>query len=246
MKKIILSVFLLTTLLVQAQINHYFYINVENEEKFEEVFQDYWLKVAQEAVDNGGIQGWSVWKKQRKTNNYNYIVAFHFKDINQYTGEWSFDAMKATGIAPKHIEFEWDVFREDTYRIDSGVAGNAEYIVVNYSKPDDLNKQLKYEVEYITPVMKEMVSSNTNNRTSWNVQHKIYPAGNGEKFTMLSVDGYSSMADAMKSFDTEYGKDYFSGWNKVIKKVHGKKTMKQSLTNGFDYRPIYKYLFGTE
>jgi len=41
MKKIILSVFLLTTLLVQAQINHYFYINVENEEKFEEVFQDY-------------------------------------------------------------------------------------------------------------------------------------------------------------------------------------------------------------
>jgi hypothetical protein len=178
MKKIILSVFLLTTFLVQAQINHYFYINVENEEKFEEVFQDYWLKVAQKAVDNGGIQGWSVWKKQRKTNNYNYIVAFHFKDINQYTGEWSFDAMKATGIAPKHIEFEWDVFREDTYRIDSGVAGNAEYIVVNYSKPDDLNKQLKYEVEYITPVMKEMVSSNTNNRTSWNVQHKIYPAGN--------------------------------------------------------------------
>jgi hypothetical protein len=63
---------------------------------------------------------------------------------------------------------------------------------------------------------------------------------------MLSVDGYSSMADAMKSFDTEYGKDYFSGWNKVIKKVHGKKTMEQSLTNGFDYRPIYKYLFGTE
>jgi len=52
MKKIILSVFLLTTFLVQAQINHYFYINVENEEKFEEVFQDYWLKVAQKAVDN--------------------------------------------------------------------------------------------------------------------------------------------------------------------------------------------------
>ena len=227
---------------MQGQINHYFYVNAENDEKFEEVFEDYWLKVTQKAVDDVGIKGWSVWKKQRKTNNYNYIVAFHFKDINQYTAEWGLNGMKATGVPSKYINFEWNIFREDTYRIDSAVPGNPGYIVVNYSNPNDLNKQLKY----ITPIMKEMVSSNSNSRTSWNVQHKIYPVGNREKFTMLSVDGYASMADVMKSFDTEYGIDYFSSWNKVIKKVHGKQTMEQSLKNSFEYRPIYKYLFGTK
>jgi len=246
MKKLFLLLLLSISFFAQAQINHYFYLNVEDEEKFEEVFQEYWLKVAQKTTDDGGIQGWSVWKKQRKTKEYNYIVAFHFKDIDQFTSDWGFSGFETTGIHPKNIAWEWNVFREDTYRVDAVVPGASEYIVVNYSKPDDLNKQMKYEVEYITPVMKEMVSSNSNGRSSWNVQHKIYPVGNGEKFTMLSVDGYGSMADAIKSFDTEYGKDYFSGWNKVIKKVHGKKTMEQSLKKGFGYRPIYKYLFGTE
>ena len=246
MKNFIIGAFLLCSIAMQAQINHYFYVNAEDEQKFEEVFENYWLKVAQKAVDDGGIQGWSVWKKQRKTNSYNYIVAFHFKSMEQFTGEWGFDAMKATGIAAKHIDFEWDVFRSDTYRIDASVSGNSEYIVVNYSKPDDLWKQLKYEVEYITPVMKEMISKKTNGRTSWNVQHKIYPQGSEEKFSMLSVDGYSSMADALKSFDTEYGKDYYSSWNAVIKKVHGKKTMQQSLKNGFGYRPIYKLILNTK
>lgn len=56
MKKIILGLFLLTTMVMQGQINHYFYVNAENEEKFEEVFEDYWLKVTQKAVDDGGIQ----------------------------------------------------------------------------------------------------------------------------------------------------------------------------------------------
>ena len=52
MKKIILGLFLLTTMVMQGQINHYFYVNAENEEKFEEVFEDYWLKVTQKAVDD--------------------------------------------------------------------------------------------------------------------------------------------------------------------------------------------------
>ena len=133
----------------------------------------------------------------------------------------------------------------DTYRVDSSVPGTYDFVVVNYSKPNNLNKQLKYEVEYITPVMKEMVANKYYGRTGWNVQHKIYPAGSEEKFTMFSVDGYASMADAIKSFDTEYGKDYSSGWNSVIKKVHGKKTMQQSLSNGFAYRPIYKRILRT-
>ena len=229
MKKLFFTIAFAIAISTQAQIHHYFYVDVEDEEKFEEVFEDYWLKVAQKAVDDGGIEGWSVWKKQRKTNNYKYLVLFNFKDMEQFTNDWGLDALKATGVASKHIDFEWNIFRSDTYRVDSSVPGTYDFVVVNY----------------ITPVMKEMVANKYYGRTGWNVQHKIYPAGSEEKFTMFSVDGYASMADAIKSFDTEYGKDYSSGWNSVIKKVHGKKTMQQSLSNGFAYRPIYKRILRT-
>jgi hypothetical protein len=245
MKKLFFTIAFAIAISTQAQIHHYFYVDVEDEEKFEEVFEDYWLKVAQKAVDDGGIEGWSVWKKQRKTNSYKYLVLFNFKDMEQYTNDWGFDALKATGVPSKHIDFEWNIFRSDTYRVDSSVPGTYDFVVVNYSKPNDLNKQLKYEVEYITPIMNEIVANKFNGQTGWNVQHKIYPVGSEEKFTMFSVDGYASMADAIKSFDTEYGKDYYSGWNSIIKKVHGKKTMQQSLTNGFGYRPIYKRILRT-
>ena len=245
MKKLFFTVMFAITISTQAQIHHYFYVDVEDEQKFEEVFEDYWLKVAQKAVDDGGIQGWSVWKKQRKTNNYKYIVLFNFKDMEQYTNDWGFDALKATGVPYKHIDFEWNVFREDTYRVVTSVPGTYNFVVVNYGKPDDMNKQLKFEVEFIAPVMKKMVANKFRGQTGWNVQQKIYPSGSEEKFTMFVVDGYATMADAMKSFDTEYGKDYYAGWYPYLKKVHGEKTMENSLPNGFGYRPIYKRILKT-
>ena len=96
---------------IYALDHHYFYVDVEDDQKFEEVFEDYWLKVAQKAVDDGGIQGWRF-EKQRKTNNYKYIVLFNFKDMEQYTNDWGFDALKATGVPYKHIDFEWNVLEK--------------------------------------------------------------------------------------------------------------------------------------
>jgi len=93
--------------------------------------------------------------------------------------------------------------------------------------------------------MKKMVANKFRGQTGWNVQQKIYPSGSEEKFTMFVVDGYATMADAMKSFDTEYGKDYYAGWYPYLKKVHGEKTMENSLPNGFGYRPIYKRILKT-
>ncbi len=246
MKKLFFGFLVCFSILAQAQINHYFYLKVEDGEKFESTLKEYWLKVAQHATDNGGMQGWSVWKKVRKTDQYNYIVAFHFKDIDQLEGDWGVDGLAATGIDSKHISNEWNVFRSDTYRIHSGVPGSTNYIVVNYSKPDQIGKQLTYEIEYITPVMKELISKKAYGRTSWNVQHKIYPSSSNEKYSMLTVDGYASMVDAMKSFDFQYGVDNSGPWTKALKKVHGDKTMETSENNAFGYRPIYKYLFGTD
>ena len=53
MKKLFFTIVFAITISSQAQIHHYFYVDVEDEQKFEEVFEDYWLKVAQKAVDDG-------------------------------------------------------------------------------------------------------------------------------------------------------------------------------------------------
>ena len=72
MKKLYLGLFLSFSLLSNAQISHYWYLKVDDGEKFESVMKDYFLKVAQHAVDNGEtFTGWSVWRKtgeQKLTN----------------------------------------------------------------------------------------------------------------------------------------------------------------------------------
>ena len=249
MKKLLFGLFLSISLLSQAQINHYWYIKVDDSEKFELVMKDYFLKVAQHAVDNGStFTGWSVWRKNwiTDTDKYNYIISVSSKSIEDLTSPWDWNPIEATGVAQEYIDVEWEVFRRDTYRVDSVVPGSFEYIVVNYSKPDDLAKQLSYEVEYITPVMKELISKNAYGRSGWNVQHKIYPSSSNEKFTMMTVDGYPSWTDAVKSFDSQYGKDNWANWNKALKKVHGSKTMETSTNNSFGYSPIYKRIVSTK
>ena len=73
MKKIILTHFLLFSFFTQAQINHLWYLKVEDGEKFESVMKGYFLKVAQHAVDNGKtFTGWSVWRKNWRTNTHKY------------------------------------------------------------------------------------------------------------------------------------------------------------------------------
>ena len=62
----------------------------------------------------------------------------------------------------------------------------------------------------------------------------------------MTVDGYPTWTDAVKSFDSQYGVDNYSDWNKTLKKVHGSKTMKASTNNAFGYRPIYKLIVSTK
>lgn len=167
--------------------------------------KDYFLKVAQHSVDNGKtFTGWSVWRKNGSTDRhqYNYIIAVSCKSIEALTtSPWDWLPVEATGVKQEYIDVEWEIFRRDTYRVHAAVPGNFDYIVVNYSKPDDLQKQLAYEVEYIAPVMKDLISKKEYGRTGRNVQHKIYPSSSNEKYTMMTVDGYSSWTDAVKSFD---------------------------------------------
>ena len=168
MKNLFIGLLLSFSFISQAQINHYWYVKVDDGEKFESVMKDYFLKVAQHAVDNGNtFTGWSVWRKnwRTETHKYNYIIAVSSKSIENLTSPWDWNPIEATGVAQEYIEAEWEVFRRNTYRVDSFVPGTFDYIVANYSKPDDLAKQIAYEVEYITPVMKELVSTNAYGRS---------------------------------------------------------------------------------
>ena len=105
-----------------------------------------------------------------------------------------------------------------------------------------MNKQLKFE-EFIAPVMKKMVAINLEDKPIWNNQQKIYPSGSEENLQCLLLMDMT-MADAMKSFDTEYGKDYYAGGIHILKSTWRKDNGKFT-PNGFAYRPIYKRILKT-
>jgi len=94
--------------------------------------------------------------------------------------------------------------------------------------------------------MKELISKNACGRSGWKVLHKIYLSSRNEKYMMMAVNGYPSWTDAVKSFDSQYGSDNSATWNKILKKVHGLKSMEASPNKEFDYSLIYKRIISTK
>ena len=234
---------------MSAQISYlqYRHVPADQEAKFIERETKHWSKVAQSAIKKGQMKSWSLWRKVGITNNNestpNYVFVNTFESLEAMDPEkvWS-DNMDAIGdVKPEDIEtgsfttttFDYYIQSEDQ------VDGDYKYALVNYAKPTDLAAFIQENKTLWKPLHQASVSNVLNGMTYWGMSSVIYPAGNLDRFSVFTVDGFNTLNDALdylRFTETSDNSPNAAAWNDVL----GETKMDELTPNGFERRIIYE------
>lgn len=252
MKKInILFLALLCTSLSYSQIAYLQYRNVP--EKVDAKFVDretkYWSKVAKAAITKGQLSGWTLWKKigTTKIDAPNYVFVNSFKDLKQLddNSTWSSNLSALGTVKPADVETSsFTTLTFDYYiQLEDFVDGDYKYCIVNYAKPTDLEAFIKENKTLWKPFHANNIK-NGNGMTAWGMASVIYPAGNLDRFTVMTWDGFNKLSDAMEQlrFVPMEGNSTDNPWADIL----SKSKMNDILPNGFEYRILYERVMTVE
>lgn len=234
---------------VKGQISYlqYRHVPADQEEKFLERETKHWSKIAQAAIKKGQMKSWSLWRKVGITNaddlTPNYVFVNTYEDLDNMDPDkvWT-DNMDALGnVKPEDIEtssfttttFDYFIQSEDQ------VAGDYKYALVNYAKPTDLAAFIQENKSLWKPLHQASVSNLLNGMTYWGMSSVIYPAGNKDRFSVFTVDGFDKLNDALdylRFTETSDNSPNAAAWNDVLDKTK----MDELLPNGFERRIIYE------
>ncbi len=251
MKKInFLLLALLFTSLSFSQIAYLQYRQVpQNEDsKFVERETKYWSKVAKAAIDKGQLNGWTLWRKigVTKTDAPNYVFVNSYNNLKQLddNNAWS-DNLSALGsVKPNEVETNsFTTLTFDYYiQLEDFIEGEYKYCIVNYAKPSDLVAFIEENKTLWKPFHSSNIK-NGNGMTAWGMASVIYPAGNLDRFTVITWDGFNKLSDAMENlrFRTMDGNSD-NPWADIL----SKSKMNEILPNGFEYRILYERVMTVE
>lgn len=249
MKRILIFVALIVFSLGSfAQVSYLQYRVVPNDKESEFVEKEtkYWSKVAQAAANHGNLAGWSLWRKVGVTKidapNYVFVNSYESIDKMDPSKVWSDTNLKTMGMDPDKVEtnsfttvpFDYWMQLEDV------IPGDYKYAIVNYAKPTDRQAFIEENKTLWKPLHEKTIAAGANGMTSWGLMSVIYPAGNQDRFSVFTWDGFNTMADALKYLSFSSPDANGSGGNSDWTEVLSKTKMDEILPNGFEYRIIYE------
>ncbi len=84
----------------------------------------------------------------------------------------------------------------------------------------------------------QSIKNGTNGMTSWGLMSVIYPAGNQDRFSCFTWDGFNTMADALAylSYSSPDPDGPSGPWQETI----SKSKMNDIMPDGFQYSIIYE------
>ena len=245
--------FILFVMLIAGSMNgqisylQYRHVPADQDAKFIERETKHWSKVAQSAINKGQMKSWSLWRKVGITNadestpNYVFVNTFENLDQMDLNKVWS-DNMDALGdVKPEDVEtgsfttttFDYFVQYEDH------IEGQYKYALVNYAKPSDRAAFIQENRSLWKPLHQARIDNIMNAMTYWGMSSVIYPAGNQDRFTVFTVDGFNKLNDVLdylRFTETSDNSSNAAAWNDVIDKT----IMNELMPNGFERRIIYE------
>ena len=210
MKKIILILALIFSVNASSQYYKYFYFSVPagEESEYLQMEGEHFGKVMEKAVQDGAIQGWSVYRKvDSKRHEYNYYSFVNFGSletlanpgIGKYFNE-RYDESGSPGLISKALDKfgSYMVFSATFYRHDAQIRKNSDgfrYLKHNYAKVPDVGAFIQAQGDNWGPFIKKYMDNGEINQNIWVVSNMINPTGNGFDWNVKTVDGYDSLED---------------------------------------------------
>jgi hypothetical protein len=244
---ILVALFLAISVNGQISYLQYRHVPADQDAKFLERETKHWSKVAQAAIKKGQMVSWTLWKKVGVTDadelTPNYIFVNTYKNLDNMDPEkvWA-DNMDALGdVKPEDIETGSFTTTTFDYYIqqEAVIPGDNKYVIVNYAKPTDLAAFIQENKTLWKPFHEASINNIMNSMTSWGMYSVIYPAGNKDRFSVMTVDGFNKFNDALdylRFTETSDNSPNAAAWNDVADKTK----MDELTPNGFERRIIYE------
>ena len=245
-KSLLLIASMILTLSAFSQVAYlqYRHVPADQEDKFVERETKHWSKVAQAAIDQGHLAGWSLWRKIDVTNpdapNFVFVNSYDSFDKMDPSKVWSEENLKKMGVNPDDVETNSFTTVMSSYymQVEDMVLGNYKYAIVNYAKPTSRTGFIEENKNLWKPLHEKNISNGTNGMTSWGVMSVVSPTGKQSKFSCLTWDGFNSLADLMKYLAYQSPDPDGGGgqWAEVMDKTK----MDELMPDGFEYRIVYE------
>ncbi len=203
----LLSLSLLPFLQSQSiAVVQYRYVSGENIEEFLHRETTYWSEVARAAIKEGKMVHWALWQKVGGWNlssgsNFMFVNVFEKPEHLNHTGEvWNlakvFPNRRFSEIETNSLStLNHQLFFQTVANAGSGEQAN--FIRINYAKASELSKYLELEQSVWQPFIKAQIESGKTTQVSWLTAALLMPSGAGLPFNAVTVDGYSSLGEAI-------------------------------------------------
>ncbi|MBT8258875.1 MAG: hypothetical protein KJO49_10420 [Bacteroidia bacterium] len=240
---LIASLILTLSAFSQAAYLQYRHVPAEHDDKFIERETKHWSKVAKAAIDQGHMTGWSLWRKvgTNVSDGPNYVFVNNFESFDKMDPSkiWSDENLAKLGAKPDDVETNsFTTVSFDYYmQLEDAIMGDYTYAVVNYAKPTSRTTFIEENKSLWKPVHEKNIKDGTNGMTSWGLMSVVAPAGNLERFSCLTWDGFNSMADALNYLSYSSPNPDGDG---MYSEIMDKSKMNEIMPNGFEYSLIYE------
>ena len=214
MKNLKLGLFVLTFLIIspqlKAQIAVVEFRSVQEENIAEFIHREttYWAERAKEAVDEGRLISWELWRRiggmNMDKNSYNFVL------INVFADKAALDKMYAAYTAaqasPSKAAQEMDTRSLSTTVNSFVVEGRAfaegsktgKFVRANFAKVSDMEKYLAFETEVWKPFIEDLMKQKKVSCVGWNIATVMSPGGTKMPFNAISSDHFDTLSEALQ------------------------------------------------
>ena len=205
MKKLLFTILFAFSISVNAQYYSITFVNVpqENIAEFQMLETNYWSKVAKANIDAGKQLSWGlVARVGGGTDSWNHAFVNVYETAEQMTDLSIWDPKSILGIDQElistgHLTTGMGVTH---WAAKSSIQGEGTASIWNFGRPAAKNQFIDENVNLWGPAFKK----NMGGRTSWGVGQKLNNLEE-EYSTVMTWDGFSSVADALKFMNGEFG-----------------------------------------
>lgn len=203
------------------------YVPREHIHQFIERESAYWSEVTRQAIDQGKMDGWSLWQRVDaldldNDHNFMYISTFNREsDLDQMEITWNpakqFPSQPADTRESPVLGTVKDILFYEQIAFSS--KADPKFIRINYAKAENVQDYVDVELEEWYPFVQERMNSGKTNVVSWSLSRIVAPRGKDIRHEAVSVDGFETLSAALF---TQYGTDVPFPDMVRLSKVHHK------------------------
>ncbi|NNF35783.1 MAG: hypothetical protein HKN68_16865 [Saprospiraceae bacterium] len=202
-----ISICFFSEIFSQVSVMQFRNVPQENIEEFIHRETTYWSEVAQKAVNEGKMVGWSLWQRvggwdmDDASTNFVFVNTFaNAEGVDNAGSIWNAEAVFPDGrMSAMETGSLGKVIHQIYVRSEGEVGAGApfQYARVNFAKASDLDAYINLEKNVWMPFAKKHIEGGTTTQKYWNVSRLLSPSGDAIPFNAFTVDGFNKLSEVL-------------------------------------------------